>query len=541
MPGPRSSLTFSLCLVHMAQSKHHRWACGSLRPYEPGNSPRKKARTHVQIHATRGAIQDIEADAIVVGLFEGTKQPSGALKAVDDALDGAIAERIAAGDVRGALGEILVLYPRGAVPADRVLVVGLGPEGSCDTQAVRRASAAAAKRCRKLKATSMATVVHGAGAGGIDPERATQAVVEGALLGLYRTRVKESEADSELESILLVEADEAAIAAVERGAVVGEAVAAGSLLARDLVNGPPNLVTPTYLADVATDMAEHHGLRVHVGDRTWMAEQGMGALLAVAKGAEEPPRFITLEHGAERTDEAPIVLVGKGVTFDSGGLSLKTVAGMVSMKSDMGGAAAVLGAMKTVAMLGLPRRVVGIMACVENMPDGKAYRPSDVVRAGNGKTIEIISTDAEGRLALADALVHAAGLEPEWVVDVATLTGSCVRALGSGVAAGLFSNDDDVAQRLEKAGRETHERVWRLPLYADYREKIESDVADMKNSGGATGGVGTSAVFLQEFVDYRWAHLDIAGVVLASKASGYLSKGATGFGVRLLVEALRAG
>jgi leucyl aminopeptidase len=212
---------------------------------------------------------------------------------------------------------------------------------------------------------------------------------------------------------------------------------------------------------------------------------------------------------------------------------------MISMKNDMGGAAAVLGAMRTIAMLGVPRRVIGLLACTENMPGGRAYRPSDVVRAGNGTTIEIVSTDAEGRLALADALVHAARYEPAAVIDVATLTGSAVRALGEGVAAAMFSNDDRVAARLEAAADTTHERVWRLPLFEDYRRKIDSDVADMKNSGGAKGGVGTSAVFLQEFVSAPWAHVDIAGVVVASRAKGYGAKGATGFGVRLLAEAVR--
>ncbi len=278
---------------------------------------------------------------------------------------------------------------------------------------------------------------------------------------------------------------------------------------------------------------------ITVGDRDWAAERNMGAFLAVAQGAGEPPKFIILEHNAGRTDLPTIVLVGKGITFDTGGISLKPGDRMWEMKSDMGGAAAVLGAMDVVGRLGLPLRVIGITPCTENMPDAAAYRPADVITASNGKTIEIISTDAEGRMVLADALVYAAQYEPAAVIDLATLTGACVVALGSGVAAGIFCNDDALRDKLLAAADATYERLWPLPLYDDYRRTINSDVADMKNSGGRTGGVGTSAVFLREFTNYPWAHLDIAGVALAEKPGDYAPVGGTGFGVRLLVEYLR--
>jgi leucyl aminopeptidase len=259
----------------------------------------------------------------------------------------------------------------------------------------------------------------------------------------------------------------------------------------------------------------------------------------VALGAGEPPAFIVLEHNADRADLPTVVLVGKGITFDTGGISIKPGERMGDMKSDMGGAAAVLGAMEAVGRLGLPLRVIGITPCTENMPDANAYRPADVITASNGKTIEIISTDAEGRMVLADALVYAAQYEPAAVIDLATLTGACVVALGAGVAAGLFCNDDALRDRLLAAADNTYERLWPLPLYEDYRRTIDSQVADMKNSGGRMGGVGTSAIFLREFTSYPWAHLDIAGVALADKAGDYAPAGATGFGVRLLVEYLR--
>ncbi len=266
----------------------------------------------------------------------------------------------------------------------------------------------------------------------------------------------------------------------------------------------------------------------------------MGAFLAVAQGAGFSPKFIVIEHNGDRTDLPTIVLVGKGITFDTGGISIKPSADMGAMKSDMGGAAAVLGAMKTVGLLDLPLRVIGITPCTENMPDANAYRPADVITASNGKTIEIISTDAEGRMVLADALVYARQYEPDAVVDLATLTGAAVVALGAGMAAGLFSTTDNLRDKLLNAGQATQERLWPLPLWDDYKKAIESDVADMKNSGGRMGGVATSAIFLKQFVDYdNWAHLDIAGMALAEKSQGYVTRGGTGFGVRLLVDFLQ--
>ena len=264
----------------------------------------------------------------------------------------------------------------------------------------------------------------------------------------------------------------------------------------------------------------------------------MGAFLAVGKGAGEEPKFIVLEHNAGREDLPTLVIVGKGITFDSGGLSIKQAEGMGDMKSDMAGAAAVIGAMKVIAMLDLPKHVIGLAPCTENMPDGLAYRPADIITASNSKTIEIISTDAEGRMILADALVYAQQFSPKAVIDLATLTGACVVALGSGVAAGLFSTDDWLSEELLASGNRTHDRLWRLPLWDDYKKSIKSEVADMKNTGGRAGGVGTSAIFLKEFTAYPWAHIDMAGMALSEKGDGYIPTGGTGYGVRLLVDFL---
>jgi leucyl aminopeptidase len=265
----------------------------------------------------------------------------------------------------------------------------------------------------------------------------------------------------------------------------------------------------------------------------------MGAFLAVAKGAGEPPKFIVLEHNSDRQDLETIVLVGKGITFDTGGISIKAGERMWLMKSDMAGAAAVLGAMKVVGLLNLPLRIIGIAPCTENMPDANAYRPADVIKASNGKTIEVLNTDAEGRMVLADGLVFAGQYKPSAVIDLATLTGASIIALGQGIAAGLFSTDDSLRDKLVTAGTNTHERLWPLPLWDDYKKVIKSDVADIKNTGGRYGGVASSAVFLKEFTDYTWAHLDIASMAFSDKDDAYTPAGGTGYGVRLLTDYLR--
>ncbi len=497
----------------------------------------------MEISVVQGSIQEQAVDAIIVNLLEGVKAPMGATKAVDTALGGAIQELLAGGDFSGRLGEVVVLYPRRALPALRVLVVGLGRVETLDLEAVRRASAEALKRLRQLGARQVASIVHGGGSAGLDVRQAAQATVEGALLGLYRLPAvrQQMQNDQDIQSLTLVEFAADKLDEVRAGANLAQAVAQGVRLARDLVNLPPNVATPARMAQAAQQIASEHAMHLTVGDRKWATERKMGGFLAVASGAGEEPRFIVLEHNRGRDELDTLVLVGKGITFDSGGVSLKPAERMWKMKSDMGGAAAVLGTMQVVGLLDLPLHVVGIAPCTENMPDGHAYHPADVITASNGKTIEIISTDAEGRMVLADGLVYAAQYQPKAVVDLATLTSSCVIALGSGVAGGLFSTDANLRDALLAASQHTNERLWPMPLYEDYRRTISSLVADMKNSGGKTGGVGTSAAFLREFTSYPWAHLDIASMALVDKekAGPYTPIGGTGFGVRLLVDFLR--
>jgi leucyl aminopeptidase len=497
----------------------------------------------MKVNVTHGNIGEQKTDAIVLNLFEGVTEPGGATGAIDKALGGAIRDLIAGGDFTGKAKTTAVLYPRNALPAARVVLVGLGKPEGFSLDRVRIASAVAAQKARSVGARRAATIVHGAGVGGLSPRRAAQAVVEGALLGLYEFHeLKTKEAEPSLDELALVEFDPAKVAEVEAGARAGQAIAESVNGARDLVNQPPNVCTPDYMAAKAAQIAEAYGLVYKALDIGQMREMGMGALLAVTSASHNSPKFIVLEYRPPGAGDAPpVVLVGKGITFDSGGLSIKTAADMPEMKSDMAGGAAVLGTMRAVAELKLPRPVVGLVPATENVIGGSGFRPSDVLRASNGKTIEIISTDAEGRLILADALVYAGRYKPAAVIDVATLTGACVVALGEYMAAGVFANDDGLMARIRRASEASGERVWPLPLYEEYRERINSDVADMKNSAGDRyAGIGVSAAFLKEFAEgWPWAHLDIAPMAYRNKADAPWPKGATGFGVRLLVEMLR--
>ncbi len=496
----------------------------------------------MKLKVEQANILDSTADTVIVNLFSGVTNPAGATGAIDQALNGAISELINSGDISGEAGETVVLYPRGKIPAFRVLVAGLGKPELFDLEKARRASAAAIKKAQQLKAINVATVVHGGGIGNLPVQEAAQATAEGALLAQYRYNAPKQQqtAKHDIGYLSIVEFDAEKIPAIEKGVETALAINAGVELARDLVNMPPNVATPSRIAAEAKQISKEFDLEITIGGRGWAQRRGMGAFLAVAKGAGERPKFVVLEHNKDKEDLDTIVLVGKGVTFDTGGISIKPGQKMELMKSDMAGAAAVLGAIKVVAMLDLPLHVVAITPLTENMPDAYAYHPADIITASNGKTIEIINTDAEGRMILADALVYAQRYQPTAVIDLATLTGACVVALGHGVAAGLFSTDDDLRDKLISAGKETHERLWPLPLWDDYRKTMDSQVADLKNSGGRTGGVGTSAAFLKEFTDYNWAHLDIAGMAMSEKDHAYVPHGATGFGVRLLVALLKS-
>ncbi len=491
----------------------------------------------MKVTVWRGSITEVKADAVVVNLFEGVKSPGGATGAVDQGLGGAISRLIEAGEVNGKAGPATVVYTLGKLPARKVVVAGLGAPAGFDPDGVR-AAAGWAMRAAAKGARTVATIVHGAGVGGLEPEAAAAATVEGSLLAAYAFKeLKPAEESGGIEELILVDRDEAKLAKIEAGARRGEALAKATMLTRDLVNRPANLVTPTAMAQAAADIARRGGLSLEVLERADFERFGMGALVSVAKGSDEPAKLIVLRYqpGAPRGGE-PVALVGKGLTFDSGGISLKPGDGMEGMKSDMAGGAAVLGAMEAVVVLKPAVEVIGVIPATENMPSGHASRPGDVVRAMNGKTIEIISTDAEGRMILADAICYAKKLGAARIVDLATLTGACVVALGN-VRAGLFSNDDGLAAAVEQAAAEAGEKVWRMPVDPEYREQIKSDVAEIKNTGGRPAGAITGALFLKEFAgDTPWVHLDIAGVAMSQRDLPFTPKGATGFGVRTLAR-----
>lgn len=503
----------------------------------------------MNITVQQGEIQKRTDAAVVVNFFEGTK-PGGATAAIDKALDGLVSTVLKSGDFTGKKNQTSVLYTQSRSLPQRVVLVGLGKRKSLSLEGIRQASGTAAHMLQKLGVERASTILHGAGAGGLAVEDAAQALAEGSLLACYRfddystTASADDGTRKRLKSLTIVEFDQARLSAIRKGVKAGKSIAEATCLARDLANQPGNTATPTYLASVARRLARKHGLRCRVLDESAMKKLGMGALLGVSRGSQQPARFIILEHGTNKKrgaskDEGPLVFVGKGVTFDSGGISLKPGNGMEDMKFDMSGAAAVIGAMQAVAALKVPRHVVGLVAATENLPSSTALKPGDVLETLTGQTIEIINTDAEGRLILADALGYAARYEPAAVIDLATLTGACVVALGAH-ASGLMSNDQKLANRVSKAGEETAERTWQLPLWDEYRANIHSSVADMKNSGGRPAGAITAAMLLAEFTkDYPWVHLDIAGTAWSSKTRPYIPKGGVGVGVRLLTQLAR--
>ena len=485
----------------------------------------------VQIGTRAEDLSQISADLLVVCLHKDEEPPEG----IRDVADPAISN----GDFSGKPNETTLLYTGGAVPASRLLLLGVGDESSFTTEKLRRAAATAAKKARGLKAKDVAFVPKTPQNSGI--EGVARAASEGATLGLYRfTRYKTTEEDPEaaeeyptsFDVILPSSEDEAA----RRGIREGESLAAAAILARNLANEPSNTATPEYLAERAREISEKHDMGLTVLDRPGIEAEGLTGLATVGRSAANEPQFIVLEHRKDG-EAAPIVLVGKAVTFDSGGISIKPSGGMEEMKFDMGGGAAVLGAMEAVGRLGLPLNVVALVPATENLPAGDAYKPGDVLRMHSGKTVEIVTTDAEGRLILADALSYARRYEPAVVVDCATLTGAALVALGHH-ASGLMGNDEALIAEVQAAGEAASERAWPLPLFDEYTEQIKGDTADIKNSGGRFGGALTAGAFLKEFADYPWAHLDVAGTAFGAKGNAYTPKGGTGVPARLLVEFL---
>jgi leucyl aminopeptidase len=480
------------------------------------------------------AATEVEADLLVVPVFAGRVLGPGA-EAVDDALGGGLATYMEESGFDGKPDEALPVATQGRLAAKAAVLVGLGDEAKVGIEELRRAAAVMARRASK--ATTVATTLLDAAAADVDRVAAAQAIAEGAYLGSYKfLRYKQSPEPPALERVVVLGKGGARVqAALDRGTAIARAVA----WARDLVNEPAGTLTPSALADQARQAAEVGGLSIEVLDEVAIANERLGGLMGVAQGSDQPPRLIRLTYEPTGRARGTVALVGKGITFDSGGLSLKTADGMETMKTDMSGAAAVIGAMSVLEAAGVKTKVIAIVPTTENMPGGRAIKPGDVLKIRNGKTVEVLNTDAEGRLILADGLSLAAEEQPDAVIDLATLTGACVVALGLKVA-GLMGNDEGWVGQVREAADRAGESVWPLPLPPEYRKDLDSEIADLKNiSGGRGGGALTAGLFLSEFAgDVPWAHLDIAGPARAASDDGHVVKGGTGFGVRTLVEVL---
>ena len=485
-------------------------------------------------------ITSVVTPALIVNLFSGFESPGGATGAVDHALDGAISQLIDDGEIKGKRGEFTLIHTMGKIGPSRVVVAGLGKQEDFDSDVARRVSSEAVRFLRRRGITEAVTIAHGAGAGGLSAEEAGRAIAEGSLLGLYRFdryHTNGDNADGEYTQLTIAERDEGKAHSIRDGVAMGQAMAEATLIARDMVNEPANSMTPTAMSEIARRVADEQGIGFEVLDNEDMKARGMGAFVGVAQGSDEPAKLIILTYSGDPDHpDNNLGLIGKGITFDTGGISLKPAANMEAMKGDMAGGASVIAAMKIIGTLKPRINVTGMVAATENMPGGSAQRPGDVVRAMNGKTIEVINTDAEGRLVLADALCLARERGITRLVDVATLTGAMVTTLGK-ACTGVMGNDDALIGDVITAGSQTGEKFWQLPMFDEYKELIRSDVADMKNTGGRQAGSITAALLLQEFVDgAAWAHLDIAGTSTSEKASGYLVKGATGAPARTLAQ-----
>ena len=478
------------------------------------------------------------AECVIVGIFK-PKRLSDSAKKLDKLYHGNISKICQRGAIDGSLGRVTTLHNSSRSKHDCIVIVGCGEQGEFSISAFQRALSAAAIEVKKSNASDVINCLIELPVKDADLLSKVQASVISIEESIYRyseTKPKASKNKTRLRKMKFLAQKRNEIADIREGQEYGEAIASGMKLAKDLGNLPGNICTPTYLAEQAKKLKTgNRKLHVNVVEEAQMKKFSMGALLSVSNGSVEPAKLVSLEYNGGEQGERPIVLVGKGITFDTGGISIKPGAAMDEMKFDMCGAASVLGAIKTCCELEIPLNVVGVIACAENMPGGNATKPGDVVTTMSGQTVEILNTDAEGRLVLCDALTYVGTFKPEVVIDIATLTGACVVALGH-VPSGLMSNDDELAKELLEAGKLAGDRTWQLPLWDDYQPQLDSNFADIANIGGKWAGTITAACFLSRFTKkYRWAHLDIAGVAWHSHGK---QKGATGRPVPLLTEYL---
>jgi len=493
----------------------------------------------MNIHVEKAKPEKFPCELLLLFSFESPERLEGPIQSVDLEWKGFISTLIKQGDFKGELFECHLLHTQGALPAPRVLLTGLGKKGEFDLEKWRGASSKAGQFIRNARIKQLAFPIKKFD--GHSEGELAESFVTGLVLGVYQFngfKTLEREKIKEIgEVILLAEKDKEG-ELIEDGLRTGQTISEAVYLTRDLVNGPSNEVTPTLLAEKAKKIAKDYEMDIQVLEVGQAEAMGMGAFVAVAKGSQEPGKFIVLEYNKGKGLDT-IALVGKGITFDSGGISIKPSENMERMKDDMSGAATVLATLQAASKLQLPFHLVGIMPATENLPSGKAYKPGDILKTLSGQTVEVISTDAEGRLILSDALTYSLRYQPKAIIDLATLTGACVIALGDHVI-GLFGNDESLLKRVEEASSKTRERAWRLPLWDDYFEYLKSDSADFRNVGTRAAGAIIGAIFLSKFVEkIPWVHLDIAGPASIEKERPYIPRGGTGTGVRLLIQMLR--
>jgi leucyl aminopeptidase len=476
---------------------------------------------------------EVEADVLIVPVFDGDAADKGALLALNEATNGLIASLFESGEAKSKR-DYKVLLHTPLMPAKRILLYGAGNVEATNSLSLQRLAGAMVRSFTSRSINSVAFLLPLR----LENEASVKAIVEGIILGLmdgdlYHSSKEQARIIDSLTFVSETQTQTNLEQAINDAKVMADAANFARLLGFE----PGNVITPTKLAERAQEMAEREGLQSEVFGEEEMKQMGMGALLAVSRGSEEPARFIVMKHEPEGAPDSQfIALVGKGITFDSGGISIKPANAMEEMKYDMGGGAAVIGAMQIIAQLKPNIRVIGVVAASENLPSGRAYKPGDVVRSLSGKTIEVINTDAEGRVVLSDALTYVVNQGATQIVDAATLTGACVVALGD-VRAAVMGTDEELIGDLISAGEQCGERLWNLPLDNDYGNLIKSDIADVKNSGGRVAGSITAAMFLKAFTgNVPWAHLDIAGTAWFEDEKPYLAKGATGFGARLLAQ-----
>lgn len=493
----------------------------------------------MEIKVVPGHVMDQKADAIIVNIFEGVEHPVGATGSVDKALGGLITRLIASGEIKGKSKEVTLIHTQGKIAADRVLVMGLGKEKDFKLDDIRSLAAEACQCLRQIGVRKVATILLGRHAGGgIEAGTVVQAMIEGSLLGQYSYRqyMTTPPDHHDIEELIIVDHSGDKKAALENGIDRGVIAAEATKLARDMGNEPSNVKTPVRIADQAVEIGRKHGLSVTVLVKKQITELGMGCLLGVGQGSQHEPRLVVVSYRGDPSTTDAIGLVGKGITFDTGGIDIKPDDGMREMKTDMAGAAAVICAVQAVAQLKPRINVTAVAPLAENMPDGAALKPGDVIKAMNGKTVEIISTDAEGRLLLADGILYARKLGLSPIIDVATLTGACRIALGT-LCCGGFTNNQDLLNEVMEAGKQAGEIVWQFPMFEEYKEGLKSEVADIQNHGGREAGAIVAAQFIGDFAEsVPWVHLDIAGTARTEKDKGYVQKGSTGSSVRTLIN-----